>query len=141
MRLWSVHPQLLDVKGLVALWREGLLARKVLLGETKGYRHHPQLTRFKENRTYSNSIELIDGYLNIVVDEALRRKYNFNRTKIGPARGTEMLELTTGQLAFEFEHLREKVLRRTGVTLKPGSIKHHPMFVVVQGPKAEWERA
>ena len=36
MRLWSVHPQHLDVRGLVALWREGLLARKVLLGETNG---------------------------------------------------------------------------------------------------------
>ncbi|HWP85543.1 MAG TPA: pyrimidine dimer DNA glycosylase/endonuclease V, partial [Terriglobia bacterium] len=39
MRLWSLHPSLLDSKGLVALWREALLAQKVLRGETKGYRH------------------------------------------------------------------------------------------------------
>ena len=29
MRLWSLHPSLLDQKGLVALWREALLAQKV----------------------------------------------------------------------------------------------------------------
>lgn len=32
MRLWSLHPSYLDAVGLVALWREGLLARKVLQG-------------------------------------------------------------------------------------------------------------
>ncbi len=40
MRLWSLHPKYLDVKGLVRAWREGLLARKALGGETKGYRNH-----------------------------------------------------------------------------------------------------
>ena len=47
MRLWSIHPGYLDAKGLVALWREGLLAQKVLLGDTRGYKNHPQLKRFK----------------------------------------------------------------------------------------------
>ena len=46
MRLWSLHPKYLDSKGLVAVWREGLLALEVLKGNTKGYRSHPQLTRF-----------------------------------------------------------------------------------------------
>ena len=32
MRLWSLSPRYLDVKGLVAVWREGLLADAVLLG-------------------------------------------------------------------------------------------------------------
>lgn len=43
MRLWSLHPQYLDAKGLVALWREGLLAQAVLAGQTRGYKRHPQL--------------------------------------------------------------------------------------------------
>jgi hypothetical protein len=43
MRLWSLHPCHLDAKGLVALWREGLLAQKVQACETNGYRNHPQL--------------------------------------------------------------------------------------------------
>jgi hypothetical protein len=32
MRLWSLHPRYLDAKGLQAVWREGLLAKKVLQG-------------------------------------------------------------------------------------------------------------
>ncbi|MEM3714836.1 MAG: pyrimidine dimer DNA glycosylase/endonuclease V [Nitrososphaeria archaeon] len=40
MRLWSIHPKYLDQKGLVACWREGLLAKKVLLGKVKGYKNH-----------------------------------------------------------------------------------------------------
>ena len=55
MRLWSLHPKYLDIKGLVACWREGLLARKVLLDQTKGYKNHPQLIRF--NRSNLNRLE------------------------------------------------------------------------------------
>jgi hypothetical protein len=29
-RIWSLHPKYLDARGLVALWREGLLAQAVL---------------------------------------------------------------------------------------------------------------
>lgn len=43
MRLWSLHPSLLDRAALIAGWREALLAQKVLRGQTTGYRHHPQL--------------------------------------------------------------------------------------------------
>src|SRR5690606_6899395 len=42
MRLWSLHPRYLDRQGLLALWREALLARAVLRGETRGYTLHPQ---------------------------------------------------------------------------------------------------
>jgi Pyrimidine dimer DNA glycosylase (EC 3.2.2.17)/DNA-(apurinic or apyrimidinic site) lyase (EC 4.2.99.18) len=48
MRLWSLHPKYLDKLGLLGLWRESLLAQKVLLGKTKGYKNHPQLIRFKK---------------------------------------------------------------------------------------------
>ena len=46
MRMWSVHPSHLDRAGLVACWRESLLAQAVLAGRTRGYRNHPQLERF-----------------------------------------------------------------------------------------------
>jgi hypothetical protein len=49
MRIWSLHPTLLDTKGLVALWREALLAKHVLSGSTIGYQNHPQLKRFKSS--------------------------------------------------------------------------------------------
>jgi hypothetical protein len=38
MQLWTLHPKHLDVRGLVALWREALLAQKILCGATRGYR-------------------------------------------------------------------------------------------------------
>ncbi|MDP3663483.1 MAG: pyrimidine dimer DNA glycosylase/endonuclease V [Nitrosomonas sp.] len=79
MRLWSVHPYYLDAKGLVALWREGLLAQKVLQGHTKGYKNHPQLTRFKNTK---NPVAAIAAYLGFVVDEAEIRGYHFDRNKI-----------------------------------------------------------
>ena len=41
MRLWSLHPAHLDRQGLIACWREALLAQKVLAGLTTGYRSHP----------------------------------------------------------------------------------------------------
>ena len=79
MRLWSIHPCYLDAKGLVALWREGLLAQNVLIGNTKGYKNHPQLIRFKNT---NNPLGAIACYLRDVVDEADKRGYNFNRNKI-----------------------------------------------------------
>ena len=48
MRIWSVHPRYLDRQGLLACWRESLLAQAVLADATKGYQHHPQLERFRE---------------------------------------------------------------------------------------------
>src|SRR5690606_23745163 len=88
MRLWSLHPKYLDAQGLVALWRETLLAQAVLRGETRGYRSHPQLVRFKKHPTPSAAISL---YLEGVHDEAVLRGYGFDKRKIVPARTTVSL--------------------------------------------------
>jgi len=138
MRLWSLHPSLLDSKGLVAVWREGLLAQAVLHGRTKGYRHHPQLERFRPH------LDSIGAYLEVVADEAERRGYNFDRNRIDPWLPTPAIDVTSGQLDFEFQHLRAKVLTRTGrdiqYSLVGGTVPHHPSFRVVNGPVAEWEK-
>ncbi len=141
VRLWSVHPKYLDSKGLVALWREGLLARKVLTGETRGYRHHPQLERF---RAMANPVEAIDAYLHGVVDEADRRSYNFDRTKLNLRSDNTLMTVSTGQLTFEQAHLKRKLDTRA-----PQLSKHlvasqspvpHPIFEVHDGEIACWER-
>src|SRR5690606_41710659 len=80
MRLWSVHPRYLDRQGLLALWREGLLARAVLRGKTRGYRRHPQLERF---RAHASPRRAISAYLAAVHAEAAMRGYAFDRSKIG----------------------------------------------------------
>jgi hypothetical protein len=98
MRLWTIHPRYLDAKGLVAAWREGLLAQKVLRGETRGYTRHPQLTRFQAQ---PESVEIIAAYLAGLANEASRRGYAFDRTKISKRRFAGRLVETRGQLLFE----------------------------------------
>ena len=141
MRLWSVHPQYLDVKGLVALWREGLLARKVLHGETRGYTKHPQLERFQAT---GKAKEYIDLYLHHVVDEADQRGYNFNRTKLGPRSSLNPLPVQKGQFQFEREHLHRKLdardPKRAVSQQKLKAFEPHPLFEITKGPIASWER-
>lgn len=138
MRLWSIHPKYLDPAGLVALWREALLAQKVLAGETKGYRHHPQLDRFRDRRG------AISRYLRHVYDEATDRGYAFDRLKIAAHRTPPRLIVTRGQLAYEWEHLRAKLAVRNermfAVIERVRRPDPHPLFDVVRGGVAEWER-
>src|SRR5262245_23293839 len=99
MRLWSLHPRYLDARGLVALWREALLAQAVLRGRTKGYVHHPQLERFRDRPSPAAAIS---QYLLAVLDEAERRGYRFDARKIGRARSSGRIPVTRGQLDREW---------------------------------------
>ena len=140
MRLWSLHPQYLDSKGLVALWREGLLAQAVLLGRTRGYKHHPQLARFLRTRTPEKHIA---AYLRSVHAEARRRGYRFDAGKIGRGRAVAPLEVARGQLDYEWAHLSAKLRARApswfGQFAAVKRPRPHPMFRVVAGGVAEWE--
>ena len=80
MRIWSLHPCLLDRRALVACWRETLLAQKVLRGLARGYTNHPQLIRF---RAHPQPLEAVAAYLSGLADEADARGYSFNRALIG----------------------------------------------------------
>jgi hypothetical protein len=142
MRLWSVHPRYLDAAGLVALWREALLAQAVLRGDTRGYRHHPQLARFRAERA---PLGTIAEYLRGVRDEATGRGYAFDGRKIGRARSAERLAVSSGQLAFEWRHLLGKVrVRAPAWHERLRDVERpepHPLFRVVDGGVAAWERA
>ena len=112
MRLWSIHPKYLDSKGLVALWMESLLAQKVLIGETKGYRNHPQLERFKK---HSDPISVISSYLYHVYEEGERRGYHFKKEKISiDIKQIRLIKVSRGQILFEFEHLKKTENKRPG---------------------------
>lgn len=141
MRLWSIDPSQLDRIGLVACWREGLLAQKVLAGGTRGYRHHPQLTRFRDARDPQVAIAT---YLHALADEADRRGYRFNRDRINqPADEHLRLTVTQGQLAYEWGHLLAKLAIRapSSPALATGQApRTHPLFQVVPGPVASWEK-
>ena len=141
MRLWSVHPKYLDPQGLVALWREALLARAVLRGETRGYRNHPQLARFYAQ---SSPVSAINSYLLGIYAEAVARGYSFDRSKIGPERIEGLMQVTRGQVIYEWQHLLSKLATRNPVLhercCSEPEPESHPLFRVCPGPIEPWER-
>ena len=137
MRLWSLHPRHLDARGLVALWREGLLARAVLRGRTRGYRFHPQLDRF---RARPDPVRAVECYLSRVLEEARARGYRFDGRRIPFRRCRGKFPVTRGQVKRERVLLARKLLARTGRRLR-GPVAPHPCLVVVPGPVEPWERA
>jgi hypothetical protein len=142
MRIWTIHPKYLDAKGIVALWREALLARKVLRGDTRGYRHHPQLTRFRQQTEPLNAIET---YLAAVYEESLQRGYHFDRSKLSGVRQASIIPETEGQLRFEWQHLLRKLEQRDPDRhLQLCSISRpdpHPLFRIICGQVRDWERS
>ena len=140
MRLWTLHPKYLDRRGLVGLWREGLLAQAVLRGLTSGYTAHPQLARFRSARA---PVACIGAYLKAVQAEATRRGYRFDRRRIVGRGPCVRLTATGGQLEYEWRHLMAKLAARDRAWLawatrvkKPEA---HPLFRIVTGPVEPWE--
>ncbi len=140
MRLWTVHPKYLDTKGLLAAWREGLLAQKVLQGATKGYRNHPQLARFKTSDDPRGAIAV---YLRGLYDEAGRRGYKFGADKIAATNYCAAIPCTRGQLLYEWDHLKEKLRRRDAARhaefenlVEP---EPHSLFTIIEGEIEAWE--
>ena len=140
MRIWSLHPKYLDTKGLVALWREALLAKKVLEGSTNGYKNHPQLDRFKSSKF---SLEIINQYLSEVFREAQLRNFSFNKSKIDWDFEQHNLSVTNEQLKFERNHLLKKLKKRNPksheILYSNSLIDQHPLFKVVVGKVEPWE--
>lgn len=140
MRIWSIHPKYLDAKGLVALWRETLLAKHVLEGKTKGYRNHPQLDRFKQT---DKPIDGINQYLATVYIEALTRNYNFDKEKIDWSFQPSIMNVTNGQMKYETEHLLNKLKirdkERFDTLNSLNKVEQHPMFKIIKGDIEKWE--
>jgi hypothetical protein len=142
MRLWSLHPRYPDSKGPTAAWREALLARAVLAWQTRGYRAHPQLIRFER---CTAPLLTVESYLQGQLAEAQARGFRFDADKLSVIRSHGRLAVTRGQLAFEWRHLRSKLRVRDPERLRllpraTAAIETHPLFRVVPGPVAGWER-
>lgn len=153
MRLWSLHPSMLDRQGLVTCWREALLAQAVLFGRTRGYTRHPQLERF---RSHTYPIRAIGSYLAGVHNESVNRGYRFNADRIASPpqyahdkTSLDHIDVTYGQLGFEWCHLQTKLSERSPEFLCSQArwletpeqhLPVHPLFTAVPGDVAIWER-
>ncbi|HKV73166.1 MAG TPA: pyrimidine dimer DNA glycosylase/endonuclease V [Gemmatimonadales bacterium] len=141
MRLWSLHPKYLDARGLVALWREALLAKAVLQGKTRGYRHHPQLARWQAT---PNPVASINAYLREVYAESVARGYRFDARKLGRKARVGRISVTRGQVAYEWEHLMAKLRRRDPNRYRANRAVKRPgvqgSFRIVMGTVEGWER-
>jgi hypothetical protein len=141
MRIWSLHPKYLDAKGLVALWRESLLAKQVLEGKTIGYKNHPQLIRFKNSW---NAVGCINQYLTSVYENSLERGYNFNKNKANLDFMPTKLTVTDKQIKFEMKHLLKKLKTRDPERFHKLSrkikIDAHPLFRIIDGEIEPWEK-
>jgi hypothetical protein len=141
MRLWSLHPTYLDAKGLVAVWREGLLALAVIRGNTVGYRNHPQLIRFAKQQ---HPVEAMKCYLQNILKESDLRGYHFDSTKIGHAGTCNKIKVTKGQLQYEMNHLLGKLKVRDPARYRQlkgvAQVVANPVFRVVEGSVEEWEK-
>jgi hypothetical protein len=142
VRLWSLHPGYLDTRGLVAAWREALLAQAVLRGKTRGYRRHPQLIRFRAQR---RPVACIAAYLRALRAEAARRGYAFDASRIARGQCEERITVTRGQIGYEWKHLARKLRRRDperwNRLRNVSRPKTHPLFRVRPGAVEDWERA
>ncbi|MFC7485924.1 pyrimidine dimer DNA glycosylase/endonuclease V [Knoellia sp. CPCC 206453] len=144
MRLWSIHPRYLDRQGLTAAWREGLLAQAVVLGRTKGYTRHPQLTRFQ---AHPQPAPAVGAWLHGVADEADSRGYRYDRGRVHLGKldlqDIELMAVSEGQLAHEWQHLLVKLVARSPqwwALTHTGTVEPHPLFTVVPGRVESWER-
>ncbi|MGQ9787888.1 MAG: pyrimidine dimer DNA glycosylase/endonuclease V [Candidatus Hadarchaeaceae archaeon] len=134
MRLWTVGPEYLDTKGLLALWREALLAQEVLRGRTKGWKTHPQLERFK---AHPDPVSAIGFYLYFVYLEGKNRGYRFNKEKIY-RRPKKVPAITVSKewLDEELKQLKKKLRRRNRskyrALLMAKGVRLHPLFRIDQ---------
>jgi len=141
MRIWSLHPRYLDGKGLVALWREGLLAKAVLEGKTRGYVYHPQLARFRDQ---PDPVGAINAYLHFVLLEGCARNYRFDANKLLPVeKRCPLIPVTDGQIRYEWKYLLVKLkardANRYGLLYSIEVPDAHPLMKVVSGPVEPWE--
>ncbi len=140
MRIWSIHPRYLDTKGLVALWREALLAKYVMEGKTKGYKNHPQLIRFE---TGKKPFDSINQYLSVVYKEAVNRGYNFDKNKVQWSFKPVELTVTKGQIKYETIHLKKKLklrdISKYNDLITQKEILAHPLFKIIDGEIEDWE--
>jgi hypothetical protein len=111
-------------------------------GDTRGWRNHPQLDRFKD---HSETMDAIGFYPLKIREEASFRGHSYDGSKIRrPINRVALTSITTGQLLYEFSLLLERTrLRMPAWHEKLREVydlpKAYPLFEVVEGDVGRWE--
>jgi hypothetical protein len=117
------------------------------MGKTKGWKNHPQLIRFKNHNA---PIHAIGFYLFIIYNEGCKRGYSYNKSKMFKiVEKVSMINISKEQLAYEFEILKNRVRGRDHTKFlellefgkKESYPKPHPLFHVIDGKVALWEKS
>ena len=149
MRIWSIHPMYLDSKRLTAQWREALLCRAVLEGNTKGYKKHPQFLRVKN---FHQPHYFINMFLYEIWNESKNRGYSFDKDKLMSDLSLkygcllDLMEVTEGQLEYEFKHLQNKLGEfnskyiENNQMINEDGILPNPCFMSIQGDIMDFEK-
>ena len=92
----------------------------------------------------SRRLSAIAAYLRAVHAEAATRGYRFDAGKISAGRTAPRIAVTRGQLEFERRHLMAKLEARAPERWRTMSasdaVEPHPLFRMVPGEVADWER-
>lgn len=117
------------------------MALQVLKGNTKGYKKHPQLARFRKQK---DPVKTLACYLQCVFLEAQRRGYHFNHGKIHASGKCRAIAVTDAQLRYEIKHLQHKLRTRDPSRYKEiervRNPRPHPLLKKVRGQVEEWEK-
>jgi hypothetical protein len=112
MRIWTLNLSVLDRARLLGLWRESLLCAKgikyLMRGEKFPYTSHPQSLMIQSHK---QPIRAINTYLYYIYEEACKRGYKFDTTKIDYdlVGVDECIKVPIGQVEFEYRHLSKKL--------------------------------
>jgi hypothetical protein len=110
------------------------------MGGTKGYKNHPQLARF---RAHPQPGRAIAAFLTGIAEEAGRRGYHFDASKISGPTDDCQIEETSGQLLYEWAHLKAKLRTRAPEVYRchrrVKTPDPHPLFRIVAGSIRQWE--
>jgi hypothetical protein len=155
MRFWSINPRLLDYPTIKACWANLMLAKKIKNDRSTVYSNHPPLMKLN-NIPHSSFLWYMEeirqecyNYSNYRIRHRSYRDAQLRRfIRDNEGEGYEKIEVTTGQLMYEFALLqsrlywknRRKYIKNKKMFIGHRISLHNDAFVVREGPIEPWEK-
>lgn len=130
MRIWLVHPELLDRMGFLGMWREAIMAKNALTRERHGYQNHPALNIFKNTPW---PVQAVNTYLHHLFKESINRGYNFNQKYLSDSLSEKKITISKDELTEDFNELQKRLSERAPDKYRENlgaEVIAHPLFEV-----------